>query len=135
MPKVFLDTNILVYQVDTRLKEKQEVVDRLLASLAIDDIQLSTQVLKEFYNTLNRKLGVSPADARSLVRAWSRYAVRPSSPAQILNAIDATNSFRISFWDALIVEAAAETGCTILYSEDMSHGQRIRGVQVVNPFL
>jgi predicted nucleic acid-binding protein len=42
---------------------------------------------------------------------------------------------RISFWDALVVVAAARAGAAILYTEDLNHGQEILGVRIVNPFL
>jgi predicted nucleic acid-binding protein len=53
----------------------------------------------------------------------------------ILEALELEDRFQISFWDALIVQAAETSGASILYSEDLSAGQTYRGVQVVNPLV
>jgi predicted nucleic acid-binding protein len=52
----------------------------------------------------------------------------------IVQAIDIHRLHRFSFWDYLIIRMAQKTNCTILYSEDMPHGQQIGGVKVINPF-
>ena len=55
--------------------------------------------------------------------------------ALVLGAIDLTRLVSLSFWDALIVEAARSAACELLLSEDLQHGQVIAGVRVINPFL
>ncbi|MBA2322243.1 MAG: hypothetical protein H0V89_13945 [Deltaproteobacteria bacterium] len=56
------------------------------------------------------------------------------TPTLILDAIDLHRLEPISFWDALIVKAAAHAGCAVLYSEDLPAGRTIAGVRVVDPF-
>jgi predicted nucleic acid-binding protein len=42
---------------------------------------------------------------------------------------------RLSFWDSLIVAAANTASCGFLLTEDLQDGQKLDGVEVVNPFL
>jgi predicted nucleic acid-binding protein len=54
--------------------------------------------------------------------------------ASILEALDIEERYRISFWDALVIQAADASGTTVLYSEDLGDGQVNGHVQVINPF-
>ena len=133
MKSAFLDTNILVYAVDPRDSRKREMALEIIRSLS-GGWSLSVQVLQEFYWASVRKLSISPSDARAITELWSRQRVVQPTPQLVIGAIDTSERYRISFWDALIVEAAVAGQCDVLYTEDLSHGQVIRGITVTNPF-
>jgi predicted nucleic acid-binding protein len=56
-----------------------------------------------------------------------------NAPETVLDALDLEARYGISFWDALVLQAALSAGVTILYSEDFSAGQKYGSVQVINP--
>jgi predicted nucleic acid-binding protein len=133
----FLDTNVLVYAVDEDVPRKKEAADRLieeetLAGRAI----LSTQVLQEFYVVSTRRLKrpLSPERAERAVRALATLPVVPIDPRIILAAIARVHRMTVSFWDALIIDAAIAGGATTLYSEDLQDGLEIDGLTIRNPF-
>jgi predicted nucleic acid-binding protein len=135
--KVFVDTNILVYAHDQEEGYKQEAAKRILRNLAQQQSgAVSMQVLQEFYNTVTRKL-VFPLpknEARAIVEDFSYWCVA-TTPAEIKQAFLIEDAAKIGFWDALIVAAALKAGATQILSEDLSHGQTIAGIQIVNPFV
>jgi len=130
----FLDTNVLIYEHDPRDKFKQDKARELVLSNSSRHV-VSAQVLVEFFNTATRKLQISQSDARTLVEDYSRLRIVALSPIHILRAIDTSILYQISIWDAMIVEAAIEGRCDVIYTEDLNHGQTIRGVKIINPFL
>ena len=95
---------------------------------------LSTQVLQEFFVASTRKLGVPAEIARRKVELLSRLDVVTIQPSLILDAIDLHRLHSLSFWDALILRAAAASGCRRLLTEDMHSGQVIAGAKIENPF-
>ena len=95
---------------------------------------MSWQVLQEYFVTVTRKLHVDPRIARRKVELLAEFDVAAPDVADILAAIDLHRLDRFSFWDALILRAAKEAGCSVLFSEDMQDTQEIDGLQIVNPF-
>lgn len=134
---VFVDTNVLVYARDQSEGDKHTS-----ASVWIDHLwrdrtgRLSTQVLHEFYVTVTRKLhpGLTRAEARDEVRnllAWRPVVL----DHRVLDSTFAfEDRFGLSFWDAMVVAAAAAAGCRHLLTEDLQAGQDFDGVLVVDPF-
>jgi predicted nucleic acid-binding protein len=98
---------------------------------------VSTQILQEFYVNVTRKLAeplpVEVAEAQ--VRDFSRLPLVRVDEVMILAAIERSRSMFLSFWDALVVEAALRAGARRLLTEDLQHGQRIEELVVENPFL
>lgn len=136
MSKVFIDTNILVYSCDEYAREKREHCRNLLRSLKNGDVGvISTQVLQEFYVISLKKLGIDPIYAKAIMHSFRNYEVVTVDPDLIEEAVDCSLLNRISFWDALIVVSAEKAHCERLLTEDLSHGQIIRGVRVENPFI
>lgn len=133
MPSAFVDTNVLLYAVDDRDPRKQQTAVSLLVAIS-DDMAVSTQVLQEFYWNATKKLRKSPAAALEVVEHFSRRHVIVVTPNLIVASVDTSERYKISFWDAMIVEAAATAQCRTLYTEDLHPGQRIRGVRIQNPF-
>jgi predicted nucleic acid-binding protein len=131
----FFDTNVLVYTDDADSRAKQRRALDLFAAARRDGSGVvSTQVLSEYFVAATRKLGVDPAVARRKVELFARLHLAVLDLEDVLPAIDLHRLHQIAFWDALIVRAAQESGCGVLYSEDMQHGRRFGGVDVVNPF-
>lgn len=136
--KQFVDTNILVYVHDLSAGAKcfraQEVVgDLWQARSAV----ISTQVLQELYFALRRRLRVpmSVVEAQEALRDYFEWDLVINNRQSIIRAAELEKRFKISFWDALILQAAENSGASVLYSEDLNHGRLYGSVRVVNPFV
>lgn len=133
----FVDTNILVYAEDRNTKAKHDTARDLMIELwEKHEGVLSFQVLQEFYVTATRKLKkpLSPAKAKEIVHEYLTWTVVENTGRLLAAALDLHQSAELSFWDAMIVQAALEAGCDKLYSEELNPGQRFGSVVVVNPF-
>ncbi len=133
----FADTNILVYAMAGDDRERSPVAQDLVRELTRSNrLRTSTQVLQELFVTLTGK-GPRPLDAPQALRYLGRISRHPvvllDYPA-IRDAAELSDSDSFSFWDALIIVAAARSGAEILYTEDLQHGRVVRGVKIVNPF-
>lgn len=136
--KVFVDSNILVYAHDTDSGSKHVRAKQCIAQLwETGTGYLSTQVLQEFYVNVTRKIKkpLRPSEARAIVRDFSLWVRSFLMPATVVRASEISETWRISFWDGMILAAAEQDGVAELLSEDISHGQTIAGVKVRNPFL
>ncbi len=135
--KFFVDTNILMYAHDAAAGAKHELARALVEELWRDRSGVvSTQVLQELAVNLRRKAERPlPAKAtREIVSDYLSWQVVVNGTDSILEALDLQERFQISFWDALVVQAAQSCGAEILYSEDLSDGQQYGSIRVVNPF-
>lgn len=131
----FVDTNVLVYADDAREPTKQARARELLRRLIRERSgKVSLQVLQEFFAAATQKLGLDAVDARRRVEILSNLDVVKLEVDDVLAAIDLHRLHQLSIWDALIVRAAALSGCRTLYTEDLQHGRRFDGLRVVNPF-
>jgi predicted nucleic acid-binding protein len=136
LTRTFLDTNILVYAEDRADPVKQrKAVELILEHKRQRTGVVSLQVLQEFFVTVTRKLKLDVGVARYKVEFHSRFQVAEPTVSDILAAIDLNRLHGFSFWDALVLRMAKQTGCRVLLSEDMQHGQEVDGVRIVNPFL
>lgn len=136
-PKYFVDTNILIYAHDRSAGRKHERARRVIEELwASGQGVLSTQVLQELCVNLRRRLAKPlPADeVRRLIEDYLSWEVVVNTPQSILAALEFETRYKISYWDALVLQAAESCGAAIVYSEDLSHDQSYAGVKVVNPF-
>ena len=134
--KAFVDTNVLVYAHDASAGFKHDSARALVEELwNTRRGVLSTQVLQELYVNVRRKAAhpLSTAQARQLLADYLRWHVVVNSGDSVLEAIDIEERYKLSFWDALIIQAAQAAGADTLYSEDLSHGQQYGAVRVVNP--
>jgi predicted nucleic acid-binding protein len=131
----FVDTNILIYAFDTTAGEKRTVAMELVRRMWLDHQGcISLQVLQEFYVASTRKLLLSPEQAALQVSRLGRWRVHRPSVEDVLGAIELHRANAVSFWDGLILKSAQASRCSILWSEDMSHGQRWGSLEVRNPF-
>ena len=137
--RCFLDTNVFVYALDDRDQRKKSIASELIErGIAEATAVTSTQVAVEFANVANRHREPHIiAEAASLVLDMTIRSMieAPTSIDDILAADRICRTHSLSFFDALIVSAAIEHGCEVIYSEDMQHGQVIKGVKIINPFL
>ena len=135
--RVFIDTNLWAYRLDRREPEKSAFIRDWLRALAREhDIVISTQVLIELRSVLTRKLkpALSWQDTRDALEALAGFEVVPASANLILDADELARAEKLSWFDALIVEAAIRAGCARLYSQDLDHGRWYGQMQVCDPF-
>lgn len=131
----FFDTNVLVYTDDRSAPAKQRAALDLLAEhRRASTGVVSLQVLQEYFVTVTRKLGVDAETARRKVEIFSEFDVARPEVSDVLAAIDLHRLHRLSFWDSLVLRAAKQAGCKVLYSEDLQHQRAIEGIRIVNPF-
>ena len=135
--RVFVDTNVLVYLFDADEPAKQQLARDVVGELMrTGTLVLSSQVLSELYVTITRKLAY-PLDPESALRALGDLAVYPVvaiDAALVQRAAARSTAEQVTYWDALILEAAVEAGADVVYSEDLQHGRTYQGVSVVDPF-
>jgi predicted nucleic acid-binding protein len=133
---VFVDSNIFLYAVDDADPRKQRVARDWRAELWKSRLgRVSFQVLNEFYVNAVRLKPAGSDQARSEVRdllAWNPVVL---DAALIERGWKLQDRYRISYWDSLIVAAAKTASCGFLLTEDLQNGQKLDGVEVVNPFL
>jgi predicted nucleic acid-binding protein len=132
----FVDTNVLLYAISSDPAE-QDKAKRANDILAEHDLALSVQVLQEFYvqaTRASRPDAIGHRQAVLLVESFRRFPVQDITTGIMMAALDARRRFRLSYWDAAIIEASRAMGCTQVLSEDLSDGQDYGGVRVVDPF-
>lgn len=136
--KCFVDTNILVYAHDRstggKHRKARELVEALWDS---GNGVLSTQVLQELCVNLRRKSGnpLPIEEVRLLLRDYAAWELVMNTSESILEALEIEIRYKISFWDASIIQAARQAGASILYSEDLAAGQHYGSIRVVNPLV
>jgi predicted nucleic acid-binding protein len=131
---VFLDTNILAYDLDGGSPTKQQRVREALAR-SDHEFVVSTQVLLELYVVVTRKLrpAIPASAAAEVISSLCRLPVVGTDAELVQRAIALSVRHQLSVWDALIVTAAREAGCEELWTEDLATGSQLRGVRIVNP--
>ena len=133
--EAFFDSNILVYAAigagkdEPKRKRAMELVDSI-------DFGTSAQVLQEFFVTVVKKASrpISARQALDWIEQWTAFPCQAIDHQLVRIAIERSERFAISYWDAAILAAAEALGADTVYSEDLSHGQRYGKVQVINPF-
>jgi predicted nucleic acid-binding protein len=133
----FVDTNILVYAFGDNDEARSPVARALLRDLmTAGRLRTSTQVLQELFVVLTRKARklLTAGQALRYLDEVARWPVIASDYGAVRQAAELSGAASLSFWDALLVVAAARSGAALLYTEDLQHGQKILGVEIVNPF-
>lgn len=138
VPVCFVDTNVLVYALSEDDPVRAPVAQELLSSLMrTDALAVSMQVLEETFVTLTgegtQRLGAD--EALFALDRIAKFQVVSVDYGAIGDAARLWESAQISFWDALIVVAAKRARAVRIYTEDLQHGQRILGIEIVNPFV
>lgn len=133
--KIFFDTNLLVYLYSEDELEKQAQIVTPIKNT--ENRWISTQVLNELSNTLRRKFKLEYADiANVITEIRDNFEIITVQIETIELALKIAEKYRYSYYDSVIIAAALESSCTLLYSEDMQHKQIIEEqLQIINPFL
>jgi predicted nucleic acid-binding protein len=133
--EVFLDSNVLLYSCSAAAEDacKRQVAEDLILNRPF---AISAQVLQEFIaNALGKpRLGITESNIDATLQLAAMVRVQPVTHELVVSAVMLRRRLQLSQWDATIIAAAAELGCTTVYSEDMNDGQDYGGVRVVNPF-
>jgi predicted nucleic acid-binding protein len=132
---VFLDTNVLVYAALGSGKDERKR-KRALELIESEDFGTSAQVLQEFFVTVVRKASRPlPAElALEWIEQLTAFPCQTIDHRLVRIAIEQSERFKISYWDAAILAAAEALGTDTVYSEDLNHQQRYGRVRVINPF-
>lgn len=131
--KAFLDTNILIYTYSVTEPEKQNIAVELLDSA---NSYISTQVIQEFSNILFKKFNLDWKQILFAIKETSsNFSILINNPVTIEEACRLAMKYKYSFYDSLIISAALEADCSILFTEDLQHNQLIENkLRIVNPF-
>ena len=133
----FVDTNVLVYAVADDDPRRSATAQSLIRSLrSAGSLRTSTQVLQELYVTLTRKVQRRLTSEQAL-EYLDEIAVSPVTGIDyelVRTAAMLSSAHTLSLWDSLMVVAAARSGAKRLYTEDLQHGRKILGLEIVNPF-
>ena len=134
--EAFLDTNVLIYAVSSAASESVKK-EKALELIEHVDFGLSAQVLQEFYVNVTRKIArpLSPDKALSLIEQFGFFPTVWTDYPLIVAAVETSVRYDLSYWDGAILAAAESLGASILYTEDLNHGQHYGSVRAVNPFL
>jgi predicted nucleic acid-binding protein len=130
--RTFFDTNVLIYAVAEN-EPRSARAEELLASGGV----LSVQILNEFTAVARRKLLMPWAEVGEAVEAFLVLCPSPIAVTLEIHGAARTIAEKLgcNIYDALVVAAALDAGCTTLYSEDFQDGQVIEGTLTVrNPF-
>lgn len=126
----FVDTNVVVYafSADVRAARAQQILSRRCI--------ISVQILNEFVNVAQRKLGMTWPQTNAALKSLRNVAadILPISLGEHARAVHIAERYRLRIFDALIVAAALESDCETLWSEDMQHGHVIGQLTIRNPF-
>jgi predicted nucleic acid-binding protein len=137
--KFFLDTNILVYTFDDGDPGKKDRARALVAeALAESRGAISYQVIQEFLNAALRKFSkpLTAADAERYFTIVLEPLCTVFASVELFHqALDISGRWKYTFYDSLIIASALQAGCSVLYSEDLQHGQKIGGLRILNPFV
>ena len=133
--KVFIDTNFLIYLFSSSEPDKRDQCKKIFKyyhqKMAL---VWSTQVLQEFSHVLIKKHKVNPLEVKGLISEFHMIELILNDKETIFRSFEIQVQHRFSFWDSLIIAAAEKAECNILLSEDMSHGEELCGLQILNPF-
>lgn len=134
----FVDTNIHVYAADLEAGVKRTQALALINRLWNEQVgATSLQVLHELQNVLSRKVRrpLSPQDALERVEPLGAWALHRPDVSDLRRVVALQTQHKLSFWDAMIVNSALESGCTVLWSEDLQTGRQFGALTIRNPFV
>ena len=133
----FVDTNILVYSFVPDDRRHAPAVELIWTLMDSNHLRTSTQVLQQFFAVTTRKLP-NPLTATQALAHIERFAVCPvviNDVRTIRTAAGLASQDSLSFWDALLIAAALQSGARVLYTEDLQHNRNLHGLRIVNPFV
>lgn len=135
--RIFIDTNVLVYihLFDEESQDKRKALQNLLHRRIDAELIINVQVINEFYNVLLRKNIEDNVMQEKIHSQLEICSASELSLKTVFSAWKLREKYKYSYWDSLILASALENSCSILYSEDMQHGQVIEdSLKIINPF-
>ena len=134
----FVDTNVALYAVSARpIEAAKRQISLDLLSEPFGSLAISIQVLGEFYSQVTRSSrtdALSHEEAVEVVEDLKRLHVQRLTIETVDLALSYRQTYRLNYWDCLILAAAKQSGCEAVFSEDMNAGQDYDGMRVINPF-
>ena len=134
----FVDTNVALYAVSARpIEAAKRQISLDLLSESSGSLAISIQVLGEFYSQVTRSSrtdALSHEEAVEVVEDLKRLHVQHLTVETVEMALSYRQTYRLNYWDCLIIAAAKQSGCEAVFSEDMNAGQDYDGMRVINPF-
>jgi len=129
----FLDSNVLIYTVSNDIVKKQRAIELLSQK----NIVISTQIISESINVMYRKLNYDYSQIRRITDKFvEKTILYPITHNTIHRALNIAETYGYTYYDSQVIASALENDCTILYSEDMQHEQKIENrLKIVNPFV
>jgi len=133
--RIFLDTNIIVYSLLQNGSQKHGKALAAMGSVQGTYIFISTQVINELYVTL-LKHNLQEKDIEIRIRKiLSLYNVTAVTLSIVELGWKLRKKYACSYWDSLIIASALDSNCSVLYTEDLRHGQIIeKKLKIINPF-
>lgn len=126
---------MILYALDRRDRRKSELAEELLAELAASRLGvISTQIVNEVVSVGLSKYGLGHIEVVEIVESMRSFRIVTHDVEMTLAAVELHEEHAINFWDALIVSAALSADCSLLYTEDLTHGHTIAGLRIVDPF-
>ena len=131
--KAFIDTNILIYFISSDIDRKEKAREVILGS---SDAFISSQVISEFISACLKKGLLNIEEVSEAAHGFMRaLRLAPIDESTISSALKIIKKYKFTYWDSLIAAAALENDCSVLYTEDLQHGQLINNrLRIVNPF-
>lgn len=127
-----VDTNVLIYLHDKSNDKKRKAAEEILA----ENPRIPAQVVSEYLNVTRRLLNLSKKDiVQQCAQLLEGCEIIPTDQNVLLNAVTLIEKYDLQIFDAIIVAAALEANCSVLYSEDMHNGLIINNLTIINPFL
>ena len=137
--KYFIDTNIFVYTFDRKSAKKNKIANNIIKTALLEhEGCTSYQVMQEFLNVSTKKFEVplSFCDCKIYLDNVLAPLCEIFTSVELYHrALDLMERWKYSFYDSLILAAATQSDCKILYSEDLQHNQKIESFTIINPFL
>jgi len=133
MSRIALDSNILIYNHSLDYENKRLIARDFFKENPV----VSSQVISEYLNVMKRNFKMQKLELMQLCSLWlEKCSVQPVILSTIKLAQDLVGKYDFQIFDGIIVAAALEADCDILYSEDMQDGQIIENtLKIVNPFV
>jgi predicted nucleic acid-binding protein len=134
--RVFIDTNILVYAFLENDTVRHDSAVKLMSDIIGAEVFVSIQVMSEIYAALSKN-GVGHEEiAKYLYELEEKMNIQPICFDTVKKCLSLKKKYSYSYWDSLVLASSLESGCTVVYSEDMQHGQVIeKTLTIMNPFL
>jgi len=130
--KFFCDSNILIYAFSRQDVKKRKIASKILLD---EKCILSVQVINEVSNIMMKKLKFSNSQIEQFIHScYKRYQIVALDETVFTKACNIRENHNISYYDSLIVSSAVNCSCSILYSEDMHHYQKIDMLTIIDPF-